>query len=49
MKKKFTTTIDEAILKQLKIQAIKEGMSIAELIEKMFALYSKTFADSSHD
>lgn len=39
MKKKFTTTIDEKILKELKIQAIKEDLSVSELIEKMFELY----------
>jgi predicted HicB family RNase H-like nuclease len=49
MKKKFTTTIEEEILKELKIQAIKEDISVAELIEKMFSEYSKTFVDSSHD
>ena len=49
MKKKFTTTIEENILKQIKIQAINENISVAELIEKMFTEYSKTFVDSSHD
>jgi len=49
MRKKFTTTIEEEILKQIKIQAINEGISVAELIEKMFEIYTKTFSDSSHD
>ena len=49
MRKKFTTTIDEEILKQIKIQAIKEGLNVSELIEKMFQQYIKAFADSSHD
>lgn len=42
MKKKFTTTIDEKILKELKIQAIKEDLSVSELIEKMFEQYIET-------
>lgn len=49
MRKKFTTTIDEEILKQIKIQAIQENSSVSELIEKMFEQYIKTFGDSSHD
>ncbi|MBN2837193.1 MAG: hypothetical protein JXM74_00380 [Fusobacteriaceae bacterium] len=39
MKKKFTTTINENVLKELKIQAIKEDLSVSELIEKMFEIY----------
>lgn len=31
MKKKFTTTIDEDVIKQAKIQAIEENTSVAEL------------------
>jgi predicted DNA binding CopG/RHH family protein len=49
MRKKFTTTIDEEVLKEIKIQAIKEGLNVSELIEKMFEYYIKTFDDSSHD
>lgn len=44
MRKKFTTTIDDEILKQIKIQAIKEGLNVSELIEKMFQQYSKTLS-----
>jgi len=39
MKVKFTTTINDEIVKQMKIQAINEDISVAELIEKCFALY----------
>lgn len=39
MKKKFTTTIDEEILKRAKIKAIEEGVSVAELIEKLLLQY----------
>jgi predicted HicB family RNase H-like nuclease len=41
MKKKFTTTLDESIVKAMKIQAIEEGISVSALIEKMFKIYTK--------
>ncbi|MCC4346949.1 DUF6364 family protein [Limosilactobacillus reuteri] len=41
MKKKFTTTLDESIIKAMKIQAIEESISVSALIEKMFKLYIK--------
>lgn len=34
MKKKFTTTLDEELIKKLKILAIKKNTSAAALIEK---------------
>ena len=39
MKKKFTTTLDEELIKQAKIKAIEEGISVAELIEKLLNKY----------
>ncbi len=39
MKKKFTTTIDDELIKQAKIKAIEEGVSVAELIEKLLKEY----------
>ena len=39
MKKKFTTTIEEEIIKKAKIKAIEEGVSVAELIEKLLLEY----------
>ena len=39
MKKKFTTTIDDELIKKVKIKAIKEGVSVAELIEKLLKEY----------
>lgn len=39
MKKKFTTTLDESLIKQMKIQAIKENISVSELIKKSFEKY----------
>lgn len=41
MKKKFTTTLDDEIIKQAKIKAIEEGISVAELIEKLLKEYLK--------
>ncbi|MDQ0414220.1 DUF6364 family protein [Mesobacillus stamsii] len=35
MKKKFTTTLDEELIKLAKIKAIEENISVAELIEKL--------------
>lgn len=39
LKKKFTTTIDDELIKQAKIKAIEEGVSVAELIEKLLKEY----------
>lgn len=41
MKKKFTTTIDEEIIKSAKIKAVEEGISVAELLEKLLISYLK--------
>ena len=34
MKKKFTTTLDENLIKQIKVYAIEHDTSVAKLIEK---------------
>ena len=39
MKRKFTTTIEETLIKKAKIKAIEEGISVAELIEKLLKEY----------
>lgn len=39
MKKKFTTTIDDELIKKAKIKAIEEGISVAELLEKLLNEY----------
>ncbi len=39
MKKKFTTTIDYELIKKAKIKAIEEGISVAELLEKLLKEY----------
>lgn len=41
MKKKFTTTLDEELIKQAKIRAIEENVSVAELIERLITDYLK--------
>lgn len=38
-KVKFTTTINEALLKQIKIVAIKENCSVAAILEKLIKQY----------
>jgi predicted HicB family RNase H-like nuclease len=39
VKKKFTTTLDDKLIKEMKIQAIKENISVSALIEKLFDNY----------
>ena len=39
MKKKFTTTIDDELIKKAKIKAIEEDISVAELIERLLNNY----------
>lgn len=39
MKKKFTTTLDSELIKLVKIKAIEENISVAQLIEKLLKEY----------
>ena len=39
VRKKFTTTLNETIIQQLKIQAIKEGTDASKIIEKLVEEY----------
>jgi predicted HicB family RNase H-like nuclease len=39
MKKKFTTTLDDELIKRIKIKSIEEGKSVAELIEELLKQY----------
>lgn len=39
MKKKFTTTIEDELIKKAKIKAIEENISVAELLEKLLKDY----------
>ena len=42
MRKKFTTTLDEEIIKKIKIQAVKENTDVSKLLEKLIADYLKS-------
>ena len=41
MRKKFTTTLDEEIIKKVKIQAVKENTDVSKLLEKFIEKYLK--------
>ena len=41
MRKKFTTTLDEDLIKAMKIKAIEENTDISIIIEKLFTEYLK--------
>ena len=40
-KVKFTTTIDEELLKKIKVRAIQEGKNVNEIIEELLKKYLK--------
>lgn len=46
-RKKFTTTLDEKLLQELKLQAVKEGTDVSKLIEKMAMEYLKMKKESA--
>jgi len=39
MRKKFTTTLDEELIKSIKIKAIEENTDVSKLLEKMIKDY----------
>ncbi|WP_191982926.1 hypothetical protein [Secundilactobacillus collinoides] len=41
-KKKFTTTLDSDLIKQLKIRAVEENTSVASLLEGLVQAYLKS-------
>jgi len=43
-KVKFTTNIDEELLKKIKVRAIKEGKNVNEIIEELFEEYLKRWS-----
>lgn len=40
-RKKFTTNLDEKVIENIKIQAIKEGTDVSKIIEKLLIKYMK--------
>lgn len=42
IRKKFTTTLDDELIKKLKMQAVKEGTDASKIIEKLVTNYIKT-------
>lgn len=40
-KVRFTTTIDEELLKKIKVRAIEEGKNVNEIIEELLQEYLK--------
>lgn len=45
MRKKFTTSLDDKVIKALKIQAAKEGTDASKIIEKLLIEYLRTHWD----
>ena len=41
MRKKFTTTLAEELIKKIKIQAVKENTDVSKLLEKLIENYLK--------
>lgn len=41
MKKKFTTTLNNDLVKRAKLQALKEDRSVADIIEELLVKYLK--------
>ena len=40
-KVRFTTTINEELLKKIKVKAVKEGKNVNEIMEELFEEYLK--------
>ena len=40
-RKKFTTSLDEKVIEDIKIQAIKEGTDVSKIIENLLIKYMK--------
>ena len=41
MRKKFTTSLDEEVIKQVKLQAVMENTDASKIIEKLLISYLK--------
>lgn len=46
-KVKFTTTIDQQLLKDIKIQAVKENCSVSSLLERLIINYLYNNSDNN--
>ena len=44
-RKKFTTSLDEEVIKQLKLQAAKENTDASKIIEKLVKEYLQKMSD----
>ena len=44
-KVKFTTTFDKELLKEIKIQAVKENRSVSDLLEQLAKEYLKKVSE----
>jgi metal-responsive CopG/Arc/MetJ family transcriptional regulator len=48
-RKKFTTSLDEEVIKQLKLQAVKENTNASKIIERLVKEYLKKMSDLQED
>lgn len=46
-KTKFTTTIEDTLLENIKIQAIKEHKSVAQILEELISKYLESISAST--
>lgn len=46
-KTKFTTTIEDTLLERIKIQAIKERKSVAQILEELIEKYLNDNSDTT--
>lgn len=47
MKKKFTTTLDEELLKNLKVEAAREGVNINTILTILIRMYLQSEKETS--
>lgn len=48
-KSKFTTTLDSELLEQIKIQAIKEKVSVSTILEKLISEYLESINNKNNN
>ena len=49
MKTKFTTTVDSELLEKIKIQAIKEKVSVSNILEKLISEYLESINNKNNN